>query len=491
MSAKPRLFIAALCTETNSFAPFPTGWSAFEENDIDRHGSASDPNAPLAIFRAQGEADGFAVTESISTFAQPGGRTVGQVYAALRGMILADLVAAGGADMVLLQLHGAMMAESEDDCEGDILTRVRALVPEAVIGAVLDCHCHLSSRMIAAADCLIAVKEYPHIDFAERARELYAICARTCRGELRPVPALVETGMIGIYPTFAGPMRAIVDGLAAIEARPGVLSVTIAHGFPWGDTADTGTRVLAYADDDSAAAEVAASEVAQSLIAAREALRPDYPDIAASLDRAATLEGPVVLADHADNPGGGAPGDSTFFLSAVIERGLTGVAIASFHDPAVVRIAADAGVGARLSVRLGGKTGPTSGDPLDLDVEVMAVTPDLAQMAIDVPYSMGPSVWLRHAGIDIVVCSKRAGIFATSIFEDLGIRLAERHLVIVKSSSHHEAAYNPIARHTWKVATPGALDLDFTRLPYVRRARDFYPLIGAQPTARPIAVRKD
>ncbi|WP_252259873.1 M81 family metallopeptidase [Erythrobacter aurantius] len=486
MSAPPRLFIAALCTETNSFAPFPTGWSAFEENGIDRAGSVSDPNSPLAIFRALGEADGFAVSESISTFAQPGGRTVGQVYAALRDMILADLAAASGADMVLLQLHGAMMAEGEDDCEGDILARIRALVPGAVIGAVLDCHCHLTPRMVAAADCLIAVKEYPHIDFADRARELYAICARTHRGELRPIPALVETGMIGIYPTFAGPMRAIVDGLAAIEVRPGVLSVTIAHGFPWGDTADTGTRVLAYADGDAAAAQAAASEVAQSLITAREALRPDYPDIAASLDRAATLEGPVVLADHADNPGGGAPGDSTFFLRAVIARGLGNVAIASFHDPAVVRIATDAGVGARIAIRLGGKAGPTSGDPLDLDVEVMAVTPDLGQMAIDVPYSMGPSVWLRHAGIDIVVCSRRAGIFATSIFEDLGIRLAERQLVIVKSSSHHEAAFNPIARHTWKVATPGALDLDFNRLSYVRRTRDFYPIDGSRPTARVI-----
>lgn len=484
MTARPRLFIAALQTETNSFAPFPTGWSAFEENGIDRTASASDPNGPLAIFRKLGEADGYEVVESISTFAQPGGRTVGHVFAALRDMILTDLAEAGGADLVLLQLHGAMMAEDEDDCEGDLLSRIRALLPGAVIGAVLDCHCHMTRRMVAAADCLIAVKEYPHIDFADRASELYAICLGIHRGELRPVPALVDTGMIGIYPTFAGPMRAIVDELAAIEHRAGILSVTIAHGFPWGDTADTGTRVLAYADGDSAAAIAVAREVADSLIAAREALRPDYPDMATALERAAGLEGPVVLADHADNPGGGAPGDSTFLLRAVIERGLRNVAIASFCDPAVVRVAADAGVGARIAVRLGGKTGPTSGDPLDLEVAVMGITPDLAQMAIDVPYSMGPAVWLRHAEVDIVVCAKRAGVFATSIFEDLGIRIAERHIVVVKSSSHHEAAYNPIARHTWKVATPGALDLDFTRLAYERRARDFYPLVDPPPAAR-------
>ncbi|WDA41388.1 M81 family metallopeptidase [Erythrobacter sp. BLCC-B19] len=479
-----RLFIAALVTETNSFAPFPTGRSAFEENGITRDGSAADPAGPLALFRRMAEAEGLEVIESISTFAQPGGRVVGEAYRGLRDAILADCIAAGPLDMVLLQLHGAMMAEDEDDCEGDLLARMRNLLSDAVIGAVLDCHCHLTPAMVRAADCLIAVKEYPHIDFAERAAELFTICNAARQSKMRPVPALVDTGMIGIYPTFAGPMRALVDGLHEIEQRTGILSATIAHGFPWGDTADTGTRVLCYADGDAEAAAATAQEIAASLIAARESLRPDYPDIATSLDRAAALEGPVVLADHADNPGGGAPGDSTFFLAAVLERGLRNVAIASFHDPAVVRIADDAGVGARIAVRLGGKTGPTSGDPLDLEVEVMAITRDLAQMAIDVPYSMGSAVWLRHAGVDIVVCAKRAGVFATSIFEDLGIRLAERHIVIVKSSSHHEAAYNPIARHTWKVATPGALDLDFTRLAYQRRARDFHPLVDPPPPAQ-------
>lgn len=479
-----RLFIAALVTETNSFAPFPTGRSEFEENGITRDGSTADPAGPLAVFRRMGEAEGLEVIESISTFAQPGGRTVGQVYHDLRDAILADCSAAGPVQMVLLQLHGAMMAEGEDDCEGDLLARVRQMLPDAVIGAVLDCHCHLTQAMVRAADCLIAVKEYPHIDFAERAAELFTICNASRQGEVRPVPALVDAGMIGIYPTFAGPMRALVDGLAVIEQRPGILSATIAHGFPWGDTADTGTRVLVYADDDAEAAAATAREIAASLIGARESLRPDYPDIATALDRAAALDGPVVLADHADNPGGGAPGDSTFFLAAVLERRLRNVAIASFYDPAVVRIATDAGVGARIAVRLGGKTGPTSGDPIDLEVDVMAITSNLTQTAIDVPYSMGPAVYLRYAGVDIVVCAKRAGVFATSIFEDLGIRIAERQIVIVKSSSHHEAAYNPIARHSWKVATPGALDLDFTRLTYQRRARDFYPLIDAPPTAR-------
>ena len=484
MTRPVRLFIAALSTETNSFAPFPTGISVFEENGIMRDGSITDPAGPLGVFRRMAAAEGIEVIESISAFAQPGGRTVGRVYRQLRDAILADCARAGPVDMVLLGLHGAMMAEGEDDCEGDVLSRLRALLPDVVIGAVLDCHCHLTAAMVRAADCLIAVKEYPHIDFAERAEELFTICNAAQRGAVRPVPALVDTGMIGVYPTFAGPMRGIVDGLFAMEKRPGMLSVTIAHGFPWGDTADTGTRVLAYADGDAEAAAAAALEVADRLVAEREALRPRYPDIATSLDEAAGLEGPVVLADHADNPGGGAPGDSTFFLAAVLQRGMRNVAIASFYDPAVARIAADAGVGARITVRLGGKTGPTSGAPLDLEVEVMGVAADLAQMAIDVPYTMGLSVWLHHAGVDIVVCSKRAGVFATSIFEDLGIRIADRHIVILKSSSHHEAAYNPVARHTWKVATPGALDLDFTRIGYVRRARDFYPLLDAAPVVR-------
>lgn len=489
-----QVFIASLATETNSFAPFPTGRAGFEAFGIVRNGSQSGEGfggSALAAYRAGAEAAGYDIIESISAFAQPAGKTVRTVYEELRDIILADLDAAGGSDMVLLALHGAMIAQGYDDCEGDLIARVRARCPEAVIGVELDPHCHLSAAMVEAADVIITFKEYPHVDIADRARDLFRLCDRTLRGEIRPVAALVDTRMVGFYPTFDQPMRGIVDAAVAAEAKPGILSASIAHGFPWADVADLGTRVLVYADGDGDAASQVALDLAERLYAVREVLRPDYPAIAESLDRVAALDGCVVLGDYADNAGGGAPSDSTFFLRALVDRGIGDAAIGCFHDPAVAQIAADAGVGAILDVRLGGKSGPASGDPIDLTVEVMAIAPAHSQQVFDVRLGMGLTVWLRHAGIDILVNSVRSQIYGTDLFTGIGIDLAAKRLIVVKSSSHYEAAFTPIADHIWRVVSPGALALDFERFPYTQRDPVYFPRV-ADPWAeagRPVPIR--
>ena len=470
-------FIASLATETNTFSPIPTGWSGFLENGIHEDASRTDLEIAMPVFRRRAEADGRVVHESIAAFAQPAGRTVRSVYEELRGRILDDLAKAGPVAIVLLSLHGAMVADGYDDCEGDLLARVRAIAPGAVIGALLDPHCHLTAAMSDAADLLVIYREYPHTDIAERAADLYDLCARAERGEARPTPALVDTRCIGFYPTQDQPMRGIVDEIAASSMRPGLLSASLAHGFPWGDVADVGTRLLVYGDDDPDAARAEALRLARLLYDQRETLLPRFSDIAESLDRAARLAGRVVLGDYADNPGGGAPGDSTFILRELVRRDMRDVAIGAFHDPAVVRTCADAGAGARLPIRLGGKSGPASGDPIDLDVEVVAVLDDHAQHSLGSRQPMGASAWLRHRGLDLVVCALRAQVYSTDLFEGIGIELATKRLVVVKSSNHFVASFAPIADHLWKVASPGTLDTDFDRLPYTRRDNLFFPKV--------------
>ena len=475
-----RLFMASLATESNGFAPFPTGRGGFEQSGLSHQASILLDGfgaEGMAAWRARAEDEGIEVVEGLSAWAEPSGPTVRAVYEEYRDTILAELRAAMPADIVLLMLHGAMLADGYDDCEGDIIARVRAIAPDAVIGVELDPHCHLTDAMVADADAIVIFKEYPHVDVADRAAELIDLCLRAARGTARPVPVLIDTRMVGIYPTFSGPMKEIVDQLRAVEQRPGVLSASIAHGFPWADVAAVGTRVLVYGNGDAAAAKTAASDIAERLYAARDALRPRYPDIAASLDRAATLPGVVVLGDYSDNPGGGAPGDSTFFLRALIERDVDAAAIGGIHDPAVARIAADAGVGARLTVRLGGKAGPSSGDPVDLSVEVMAIVPTHSQRCFDTRVNLGLSVWLRHRGIDIVVTSVRTQVYGADLFTGMGIDLKGRRLVVAKSSGHYEADLGPIADHLWHVATPGALNLDFENFPYTRRDPGYFPRV--------------
>ena len=153
--------------------------------------------------------------------------------------------------MVLLGLHGAMVADGYDDCEGDLLQKVRAIVgPGVVVGAELDPHCHLTPAMVDSADLLIAYKEYPHTDVLERALELVDLCAAIVEKRVRPVAAMVDCEMIVTVHTSREPARSFVDRLQAMEGKDGVLSISIAHGFPWGDVPEMGTKVLVYADGD-------------------------------------------------------------------------------------------------------------------------------------------------------------------------------------------------------------------------------------------------
>lgn len=474
-----RIFIGCLATETNTFAPFPTGRAAFELNGVDRHASTKGMgpfSPPLIAFRRLAEADGHEVVESISAWAQPSGVTVRAVYEEIRDAILADLDAAGEVDAVLLMLHGAMVADGYEDCEGDLLARIRERAPGAAIGAELDPHCHLTEAMVGATDVIIAGKEYPHTDFGERAEELYRLVIRTAAGEIAPVAALVDCRMIGFYPTGDEPMRSIVDAFAAAESRAPILSASLAHGFAWADVPELGARVLVYADADPQAAAAEAERLARLFYGQRDALAFTPPGVEESLDRAAGLNGRVVLGDFADNPGGGAPGDSTFLLRAMVERRVDRAAVGAFWDPGAAALCADAGVGATLPVRLGGKCGPASGDPLDLEVTVMAVEEQHTQGVWGGRQKLGRSVWLRAGGIDIVVCSIRSQVFEPDLFTGLGIDLAAKRLVVVKSSNHYRAGFEAVADHLWPVATPGTMTARFEDLPYSKIDRPRYPM---------------
>lgn len=474
-----RVFIAALFTETNTFAPFPTGRTGFEEYGITRGGSTEGgPRAlGMGVYRRLAEADGHEVVESLSCFAQPSGVTVKAVYEELRDTILADLKAAGPVDVALLFLHGAMVAQGYDDCEGDITARARATAPGAVIGVELDPHCHLTAAMVEQSDLILIAREYPHIDFGDRAEDLYRLCMAKARGEISPVAALVDCHAIGFYPTFDQPMKALVGRLRDAAGAQGMVAVELAHGFPWGDVADVGTRVLVYADGDPDKAVEAAESIAADIYGQRRELSLSLPDIDASLGRARGLNGRTVLGDFADNPGGGAPGDSTFFLKALLDQGVEDAVIGTFWDPQMARICADAGVGAVLPIRLGGKCGPTSGEPVDLTVEVMAVSEDHSQHFFEAAQPMGCSVWVRSGGIDIVIASVRTQVFAPDVFTGLGVPMDDRRLVIVKSSNHYRAGFDPLADNLWHVASPGCMSLDFAAMPYSKLTDPMFPMV--------------
>lgn len=482
-----RIFSGGLATETNTFAPMPTGLASFMEQAYFPAGQHPDRMfffaGPLWAARLQGKDKGWTLKEGLVAAAQPSGITTRTAYEALRDELLADLRAALPVDMVLLGLHGAMVADGYDDCEGDLLARVREIVgPGVVIGAELDPHAHLTQAMLRNADVLVAFKEYPHTDMLERGMELVQLCEAMALGKIRPVAAVVDTGMIVLLHTSREPARSLVDRIRSLEGRDGILSISIIHGFPWGDVPDMGTQVLVYADGDAARAQALARQLADELLAMRDDLAVPYPDIDEALDQAQAhvqrgIQGPVVIADGADNPGGGAAGDATFILRRLVQRGMREAVIGPIWDPMAARVAIEAGTGARVSLRIGGKIGPMSGDPLDLDCVVKAVRMEHTQTGLSntlVP--MGNCALVESQGIEILLVTLRNQAMGTDLFTGIGCDIASRNIVVVKSSQHFQASFSAVASHILYAAAPGSVTLDLRTLPYRRIRRPKWPL---------------
>ncbi len=482
-----RVFAGGISTETNTFSPMPTGLADFDivrAADLDESGQMGGFGGPFNIFRRRCQERGWDYHFSLYASAQPAGTTVRGVYESLRDEMLDALHDALPVDIVLLPLHGAMVAEGYDDCETDIATRAREIAgPGAKIGIELDLHCDLTQELIDAVDAIVIFKEYPHTDINERAEELFAIIADAAEGKTSPTMALYDCRMIGLFLTPFEPMRGFVDDMSAREAEPGVLSLSLAHCFPWADVPSCGAQMLAISDDDPALAANLAQEFGRRFFAMRHALDPPSLSLDAALDKALAADaGPVVVADQADNAGGGAPSDSTFVLRALLERGVTDAALGMIWDPVAVTVVMSAGVGATLDLRLGGKMGPMSGDPLDLRVTVSGIIADMKQQWTQsdgaVSVDCGDAVCLHCQGIDIIVNSIRRQVFSPTVFSNFGIDPASKRLLVVKSTQHFYAGFATPevgASEIIYMAGPGAVAPRFREIPYQRADLRKYP----------------
>jgi microcystin degradation protein MlrC len=476
-----KLLIACLATETNTFSPMPTGRNSFQAGLLTREATRMPGNlfsAPLHEWRRLAEQLGWQVVESLSAAAQPAGTTVKDVYEGFRDEILAD-IETHQPDILLMSMHGAMVADGYDDCEGDMMARARAIMgPDRVIGLELDPHNHLTETMLANATLIVNFKEYPHVDAPERARELFAMAADAAMGKTKPVMRMHDCRMLTIIETMKEPAKTYVQAMKDAEGRDGILSVSLTHGFPWADVAAVGAKTLVIADGDADKAAQTAQAFAQKLWDIRDGLKMDYPDIEAALDMVqASTDRPLTLADMGDNAGGGAPADSTFFLQQILKRGLTDVAHGIFWDPVLVAMCQDAGVGARMRVRLGGKICAESGQAVDLDVTVRAIRENMTQLLGETEMPMGTGVWLDADGVHLVVSSQRTQNFAPSVYTDLGIDISQMRVLIPKSTNHFYQNFEIISARVIHVRTPGTVTPDMTIIPFTKRDGNFWPKV--------------
>ena len=478
-----RLFAATIATESNTFSPLPTSLDAYQESVFLRPGEHPEDaplmcTAPLWVARRRAAADGFTLIEGSCFAASPAGTTNRADYELMRDEILGQLRAALPVDGVLLGLHRAMVAHGYDDVEGDVIERARAIVgPKCVIGVELDLHCHLTVKRVQRADLIILYKEFPHTDVVDRAEELLTLVLKSLRGEVRPVMSLYDCRQVGSYPTTLPLMRAFVDRVKTMEGTGGVLSISINHCFPYGDVPEMGGRILVVTDGDKARAEALATELGQEFIALRGKTAPHYYGVDEGISAGLAVEDqPVVLAEPADNAGGGAPSDNTTILRRLIERGVQGAALGPIWDPIAVRLCFSAGVGTIFPLRFGGKIGPTSGLPIDAEVTVTALKPDCWQSFGPTRVPLGDCAAVRIGGVEVVLITNRTQALGLELFSNLGIDPRARKLVVVKSTNHFMGAYGPIARQVLYLESDGPLSRDYRKIPYRKVQRPIWPL---------------
>lgn len=481
------LFFASINTETNSFSSIPTRFEDYAAEMLrgrdvlyDADGNVRPSAAPVLEFAKDRSLD---VVASLSTGSAPGAPTDDDAYERLRDEILDDLDKMRDLKAVLLGLHGAMISESCLDCEGDILARVRDVVgPSVPVAVVLDPHAHLTDRMVEHADFLVFMKEYPHTDGLERTKEALDVIGGLLDGSLDLTSSVTNCELLGFFPTNKSPMREFVDGLFEKEKDDSVISISFIHGFPWGDTPDVGAKVLVYTNNDAPKAERLGRLVRDEIWAIKDETMLDTVEVGEAIDSIESAgSGPIVFGDVSDNPGGGAPGDSTFVLAELVARGVKNVVVGCLFDPESVSQCHAAGEGAEVSLSVGGKLSRFSGQPVKVIAIVRGIATNAKMNVADVvEFPMGDSAWVSVDGIDIVMISTRTQTYSPHGFTHLGLELADKAAVFVKSTNHFQAFFADLASEVRYVSTPGAIDFNLARIPYRIFDKPYYPRSDAR-----------
>ncbi|HEY4608852.1 MAG TPA: M81 family metallopeptidase, partial [Ilumatobacteraceae bacterium] len=364
-----RIYIAGVQHESSSFSPIPTSFRSFERWDWSSDKPFECDGFGYGEACRLAEAQGMEVVAGPFFNAEPSSPATASAWRELSEHILGGLRDAAPVDIVFLCLHGAQMSDGIDDCEGAVVAAARAIVgPSVPIGVLLDLHANVTSQMCTSADLTVSCREYPHIDYGERAAEMLPVLAAIARGA-RPTTSARRIPASGVFPTPEEPMKSFVARIRDAQQRPGVLMVSANHGFEGSDSPIMGASVVVTTDNDQTLAETTADEIAADFLALILATTWSGLGVGEAIDEAMRRpNGPVVIADRSDNAGAGAASDSTYILAELIARDISNATIGMIWDPMAVRACHDAGVGARLPLRIGGKAGRMSGAPIDADV---------------------------------------------------------------------------------------------------------------------------
>jgi microcystin degradation protein MlrC len=482
----PRIAVGGFLHETNTFAPTKAtyddfvhggGWPAMTQGaDVFR--VMRNINVGLAGFVEAAQAQGWNMLPTIACGASPSAHVTRDAFERIVKVMVEGIQTPGALDAVYLDLHGAMVTEHLDDGEGEILRRVREVIGRDLPLVVsLDLHANVTPEMVEHADALIAYRTYPHVDMAETGRAAARHLARLLRSKqklakaFRQLPFLIP---ISWQCTSDQPTKSIYQKLAALESDA-VPTLSFAPGFPAADFVHCGPSVFAYgqtqADADAAADTIAAMIESHEDDFDGRIYTPDE-GVRRAMELAKTASKPIVIADTQDNPGAGGDSDTTGMLRALVRNNARDAAIGVIYDPDSAKIAHAAGVGATITLALGGK----SGIPGDAPYRQTFIVEHLSdgQFVAPGPYfggremDMGPSAALRIGDVRVVVSSRKAQLADQAMYRYVGIEPTEQAILVNKSSVHFRADFEPIAETLLICAAPGAMPADTAALPWTR-----------------------
>ena len=484
-----RIFLAMLSHETNTFSNVPTDRAQFEAHDLRYGGEIVETfrgtGTCLGGMIAAADRLGATLVPSVAASASPAGRVTRDIYEHVKQRLLADLTIAGRLDGVLLDLHGAMVPEGVDDGEGDVIAAVRQVVGSDVpIVVTLDFHGNLGQDMIGKADLLHGYKTYPHVDMAERGVEAMERLAQLIGRRIRPTAAWRKPPLLpplGNQGTARGPMRRLYDLADEMEKDPKVISISIFAGFPLADIPDAGLGVYVVTDNDQELAERLAARLARvAWDHRREFIHTALP-VKDAVARALAADGrPILLTDMADNMGGGAAGDGTEILRELLRVGARSAVVACLWDPKAVAECVKAGVGASVTLPVGGKVDDRHGAP----VRVTGVVRTLSDgrfvhkgpMARGLPGRLGTTAVLDVNDVKIILISYRWQTLDPEMIRFVGIDPLDHKVLVIKSTIHYRAAFEPMTREIIEVDAPGLSSSNLARFEFKRIRRPIFPL---------------
>ena len=487
----PKFLIAGFQHETNTFAPSLANWSAFTRGDSfpaymrgrDLIAQLTGINIPVAGFIEAARVHGWDLVPSCWAGAIPSSYVTRDAFERIASAMLEDISAArsAGLDGIYLDLHGAAVAQHHDDCEGELLGRIRDLVgPDLPIVASLDLHANVTHRMLEAADALVSYRTYPHVDMAatgELAAQLMMRRLKLGKREAlhyRRVPYLIP---LNAQSTWMEPARSVYDELIALDTSHGVV-LSFCMGFPAADFAECAPMVWGYGALAKDAVEQLYASAAKPEQWRLELLSP-RDAVVQAMALAESAHKPVVIADTQDNPGAGGDSNTTGVLHALREQGAGlkfpgRVALGLLYDEAAGIAATQAGIGAEIEITLGRSvptfTGSASDAPIRGRFKVVALSDGkctlTGPMMTGVTVQLGPCACLEIDGILIAVVSGKKQLLDRQLLRMVGIHAENMRIIVVKSSNHFRADFTPNASHILVAKAAGPMAADPAEMPW-------------------------